>query len=187
MDDEIKFCLDNSKEEMRKSLDHLAFELSKIRAGRASANMVDSVKVDYYGSETPLSQVANVSTLDARSIMIQPWERSLIDAITKAIMNAKLGFNPSNDGTVIHISVPPLTEERRRILVKRAKVEGEHAKVSVRNHRKDANDFLKDLQKEGVSEDLIKNAEKEIQHFTDDFSHKIDLALDEKEKDILTV
>ena len=187
MEEEIKFCLQNTKEEMEKSLSHLHVELSKIRAGKASTNMVDSVKVDYYGSETPLNQVANISTPDAKTIVIQPWEKAMIDPISKAIVSANLGFNPSNDGTVIHINVPPLTEERRRELVKRAKNEGEHAKVSVRNHRKEANDYLKSLLKEHISEDSIKNAENLVQQYTDDFSHKIDEALNQKEQDILTV
>lgn len=187
MDEELKFYLEETKDAMQKAIDHLYKELSKIRAGKANPSMVEGVKVDYYGSETPLNQVANVSTPDAKTIMIQPWEKTMIDPISKAIMDANLGFNPSNDGNVIHINVPALTEERRRDLVKKAKAEGESCKVSIRTIRKDTNDTIKQLQKDGLSEDMSKTGEGEVQKMTDAFSAKTDEAINQKEKDIMTV
>ena len=141
--EEINLILEDAKEAMEKSLAHLNVELGKIRAGRANPSMLDSVKVDYYGSLTPLSQIANVSTLDSRTLTIQPWEKAMLDEITKAVINANLGLNPQNNGEVILISVPVLTEERRKDLVKKAKSEGEHAKVSIRSQRKDANEMVR--------------------------------------------
>lgn len=187
MEEELQFCLSAAKESMENAIAHLKGELSKIRAGKASSSMVESVKVDYYGSQTPLSQVANISTPDARSIMIQPWEKNIIDVISKAIVAAKLGFNPSNDGGVIHINVPPLTEERRKELVKRAKSEGETGKVSLRTARKEGNDFLKQLEKDGLSEDQAKKGEEQIQAMINSYNTQIDQILKEKEADILTV
>jgi ribosome recycling factor len=149
--------------------------------------MLDTVKVDYYGTPTPLSQVGNVSTLDSRTLTIQPWEKAMLDEITKAVINANLGLNPQNNGEVIIIAVPVLTEERRRDLVKRAKAEGEHAKVSVRSQRKDANDMVRSLKDDGLSEDLLKDAEDRVQKLTDSFNDKVDELVSVKEKDIMKV
>ncbi len=172
---------------MQKSLVHLNSELSKIRAGRANPSMLDTVKIDYYGTPTPLAQIGNVSTLDSRTLTIQPWEKSMLDEISRAIINSNLGLNPQSNGEVIIISVPVLTEERRKDLVKRARAEGEHAKVSVRSQRKDANDMVKSLKDEGMSEDAIKNAEGDIQKLTDRYIQKVDDLVDKKEEDIMKV
>ncbi len=185
--EEIDMILEEAQEGMDKAISHLNLELGKIRAGRANPSMLDSVKVDYYGSLTPLSQIGNVSTLDSRTLTIQPWEKTMLDEITKAIINANLGLNPQNNGEVILISVPVLTEERRKELVKRAKSEGEHAKVSIRSQRKDANDMIKSLKDEGLSEDQIKDSEAEIQKITDSFTKKVDEFVGLKETDIMKV
>lgn len=170
-----------------KSLTHLDNELTKIRAGKATPSMLNGVMVDYYGSPTAIQQVANISTMDARTITVQPWERNMLGEIAKGIINSNLGFAPQNNGEVLIISVPPLTEERRRDLVKKAKTEGEHAKVGIRNNRKDALDMIKDLKNEGLSEDMVKDAENEIQNITNSFVKKVDDLLDVKEKEILTI
>lgn len=172
---------------MKKAIAHLEDELLKIRAGKASPAMLDGVMVDYYGSLTPLNQVSNVNTPDPRTISVQPWEKKMLETIERAIMNANLGLNPQNNGEMIMINVPPLTEERRRDLVKKAKAEAEHAKVSVRTARKEANDEIKKLEKEGLSEDLAKDAEAEIQKLTDAYGAKIDKEIERKEKDIMTI
>ena len=185
--EEIDMILEEAQDGMDKAISHLNLELGKIRAGRANPSMLDSVKVDYYGSLTPLSQIGNVSTLDSRTLTIQPWEKTMLDEITKAIINANLGLNPQNNGEVILISVPVLTEERRKELVKRAKSEGEHAKVSIRSQRKDANDMIKSLKDEGLSEDQIKDSEAEIQKITDSFTKKVDEFVGLKETDIMKV
>ena len=185
--EEINMILEEAQDGMDKSISHLNVELGKIRAGRANPSMLDSVKVDYYGSLTPLSQIGNVSTLDSRTLTIQPWEKPMLDEITKAIINANLGLNPQNNGEVILISVPVLTEERRKELVKRAKSEGEHAKVSIRSQKKDANDMIKSLKEEGLSEDEIKSSEDEIQKITDLFTKKVDEFVALKEVDIMKV
>lgn len=185
MNEEIDMAIDEAKSSMTKTLQHLDVELQKIRAGKATPSMLDSVKVDYYGSPTPLSQVANVNTLDARTITVQPWEKSMLEEICKGIINSNLGLNPQNNGESILINVPVLTEERRRDLVKKAKAEGEHAKIGIRNSRKEANDFIKKL--DGISEDLIKDGEDQIQKLTDSFSVKVDELIVKKEKDIMTV
>ena len=185
--EEIELILEDAEQAMIKSISHLNLELSKIRAGRANPSMLDAVKVDYYGTPTPLAQVGNVTTLDSRTLNIQPWEKSMLDEITRAIINSNLGLNPQNNGEVIIISVPVLTEERRRDLVKRAKAEGEHAKVSVRTQRKDANEMARSLKDEGYSEDLIKNAEDKIQKLTDTYNNKIDELVSIKETDIMKV
>jgi ribosome recycling factor len=187
MNEEVQFYIAEANESMDKAIHHLQVELSKLRAGKASPAMVDSVKVDYYGAPTPLSQVANVSTSDARTISIQPWEKNLIGAIEKAIINSNLGLNPSNDGMIIRINIPPLTEERRRDLVKRTKGEGENAKVSIRNIRRDANESIKKLQKDGLPEDMAKDGEAKIQQVTDKFIARVDEVLAVKEKEIMTV
>ncbi len=187
MQEEVEFIQDVCKEKMGAAVEHLDKELAHIRAGKANPAMLDGVLVEYYGSQAPLSQVSNVSTPDARTIAIQPWEKSLIPEIEKAIMNANLGLNPDNNGEIIRINVPILTEERRKSLVKQAHAEGENAKISVRGARKDANDSLKKLQKDGLSEDIVKDAEAEVQQMTDDFGKKIDSLVEAKEKDIMTI
>ncbi|UKJ07522.1 ribosome recycling factor [Solitalea lacus] len=187
MNDLIKKQLDDAKEHMEKTVVHTDGELLKIRAGKAMPSMIDGVHVDYYGSLVPVSQVASVNTPDARTIVIQPWEKTMITPIEKAIMEANLGFNPQNDGIVVRINVPPLTEERRKDLVKKVKAEAENGKVTVRNIRKDANEKIKKLSKEGVSEDEIKGGEAEVQKLTDSYIAKIDKIVEAKEKDILTV
>ena len=185
--EEIEFILDSTKEAMSASVAHLEKSFLNIRAGKATPQMLGSVFVDYYGSQTPLSQVANVSVPDARTITIQPYEKSMLQPIEKAIMIANLGFNPMNNGDIIIISVPPLTEERRRDLAKQAKTEAEDAKVGIRNHRKDSNSDIKKLEKDGTSEDLCKNAEDEVQKLTDSYIRKIDEHLANKEAEIMKV
>jgi ribosome recycling factor len=187
MSEEVQFCHDAAKEQMDKSIRHLENELLKIRTGKASPVMLDSVYVDYYGSRTPLSQVANINTPDPRTLVVQPWEKPMLEVIEKAIQAANLGFNPMSNGDILRIMVPPLTEERRKQLVKQAKVEGENAKVGVRNARRDANEELKQLKKDGISEDEIKEAEEKIQKLTDTYSKRVDEILEKKEKDIMTV
>jgi len=187
MQEEVDFVLEHTEEKMKAAIAHLEKELLHIRAGKAAPAMLDGVMVDYYGSMTPLSKIANVSTPDARTVAIQPWEKSIIPAIEKAILNANLGFNPSNNGEIIRINVPVLTEERRRILVKQASQEGEIAKVSIRTVRKEANESLKKLQKDGLSEDLEKDAESIVQRRTNDYGIKIENLVKAKEKDIMTI
>jgi ribosome recycling factor len=185
MNEEIDFILDSTKESMDGAIKHLEKELVNIRAGKASPAMVASVFVDYYGSKTPLSQVANVNTPDARTISIQPWEKNMLQEIEKAIMVANIGFNPMNNGDFIIISVPPLTEERRRDLVKQSKAEAEDAKVSIRSARQEGNKEIKKL--EDASEDLKSIGEDEIQKLTDIYVKKIDDVLAVKEKEIMTI
>jgi len=184
MNEELEFIIDTAKEAMQNAIEHLIKELRSIRAGKATPSMLTNVQVNYYGSATPLSQVANVATPDARTITIQPWEKSMLHEIEKAIMIANLGFNPMNNGENIIISVPPLTEERRRDLVKQAKSEAEHSKVGIRNARKDANN---DIKKTDASDDMKKNVEAEIQTLTDNSVKDIDAKLITKEKEIMTV
>lgn len=185
--EEIDFILDSTKESMEGSLAHLEKEFLNIRAGKASPAMLGGVKVDYYGTATPLSQVANISTPDARTITVQPWEKNMLQPIEKAITIANLGFNPMNNGENIIISVPALTEERRRDLVKQAKSEAEDAKIGVRNARKDANNDIKKLEKDGVSEDACKSAEDDVQKLTDSYIKKVDELLAHKEAEIMKV
>lgn len=187
MEEEIQFELDSAKESMQKSVDRLEVELLKIRAGKANPSMLSQVFVDYYGAKTPLSQVANVSTPDARTLSVQPWEKSLLQDISKAIIDANLGLNPQSNGDVIMIAIPALTEERRTSLVKQTKGYGEDAKVAIRVARKDANDVIKKLQKDGLPEDRAKSVEGEIQDITASYSSKVDAVLTDKEKDIMTV
>jgi ribosome recycling factor len=187
MNEEIQFVLDEASEQMEKALSHLESELVKVRAGKASPSLVESILVDYYGSKTPLNQVANVNTGDARTLIIQPWEKSMLTPIEKAIMAANLGLNPQNDGIIIRILIPALTEDRRRELVKKAKSEAELGKVSLRTIRKDANEALKKLQKNGVTEDDVKVAETKVQQLTDAYVLKCDKHLEVKEKEIMTV
>lgn len=172
---------------MKKALSHLESELQKIRAGKAAPNMVDGVTVEYYGSPTPIGQVANVSTPDARTISIQPWEKNMIAPIERAIMAANIGLTPQNDGEMIRLFLPPLTEERRKELVKKVYAEGETAKVAVRSSRRDAIEAVKKLQKDGLSEDAAKEAEGRIQGLTDKHIEQVDLACKDREKEIMTV
>ncbi|MBM3917414.1 MAG: ribosome recycling factor [Sphingomonadales bacterium] len=187
MTEELSMIYDEFKEFNQKTLNHLENELVKIRAGKASPAMLNGVMVEYYGSMTPLQQVANVNTMDARTIIVQPWEKPLLNDIAKGIINANLGLNPQNNGEQLIIAVPPLTEERRRELVKRAKAEAEQAKIGIRNNRKDALDMIKDLKNEGLSEDMTKDAEEEVQKITNSYIKKVDNLVDLKEKDIMTV
>ncbi len=185
--EEIEFILDSTKESMNGSVAHLEKEFLNIRAGKATPQMLGGVFVDYYGSQTPLSQVANINVPDARTITVTPWEKSMLHPIEKAIMIANLGFNPMNNGDNIIISVPPLTEERRRDLVKQAKAEAEEAKIGIRNARKDANTEIKKLEKEGTSEDDCKKAEEDVQKLTDAYIKKIEEHLAIKEAEIMKV
>ncbi|MDP2424157.1 MAG: ribosome recycling factor [Bacteroidales bacterium] len=187
MTEEIQFIMDEAAESMQHALVHLEREFQKIRAGKASPQMLEGVKVDYYGVLSPIEQISNINTPDPRQIIVQPWDKKMLPIIDKAILAANLGFNPQNNGEVLRILVPALTEERRRELVKRSKNETEAAKVSIRNIRRSANEDIKKLEKEGVPEDEIKVAEKEIQYMTDAFVAKADKLLDAKEMDIMTV
>lgn len=187
MTEEIDFILDSTKESMVGSIAHLEKEFANIRAGKANPAMVGGVFVDYYGAATLISQVANINVPDARTITIQPWEKNMLHPIEKAIMVANLGFNPMNNGDTIIISVPPLTEERRRDLVKQAKAEAEDAKIGIRNARKDANNEIKKLEKEGTSEDICKVAEEEVQNLTNAYIKKIDELFVVKEAEIMKV
>ncbi len=187
MHEEIEFTLEEAKEGMYIAVLHLEKELQKVRAGKASPQMLEGVKIDYYGTMTPIDQAANVSTPDARQIIVQPWDKSVLVLIEKAILAANLGFNPKNEGEILRIVVPALTEERRKDLVKKAKVEAENAKISIRNIRRIANDTAKKLKKDGVPEDEVDKLEEDIQKLTDEHIIKVDKILEGKEKDILTV
>ena len=182
--EEVKFVLEAAKEGMDNAIVHLEKAFIKIRAGKANPSMLSTVMVEYYGSQTPLSQVSNINTPDARTISVQPWEKSLLPEIETAIMHANLGFNPMNNGEMIIINVPPLTEERRIQLVRQAKSEAEEAKISIRSARQEANKEVKNLD---ISEDREKNAEIDIQEMTDDYTKKIDALLEMKEAEIMKV
>ncbi|RVU24770.1 ribosome recycling factor [Sandaracinomonas limnophila] len=185
--EEIEFYIDAAKETMDGAIKHLNIELSKIRAGKASVNMLDGLMVDYYGMNTPINGAASITTPDARTIAIKPFEKGLFGEIEKAIRNSNLGLNPVNDGETIRLNIPPLTEDRRKDLVKRVKAEIETAKVNIRNARQDANNSIKKLKADGVSEDAIKDGEDKVQKQTDSFIAKIDVIFGEKEKDIMSV
>jgi len=187
MDEELEMIMDIAKENMQGAISHLDSDLAKVRAGRANPSMLDGLSVDYYGTSTPLSQVSNINTPDARTITVQAWEKNMLEPIEKAIMGANIGLNPQNNGEVIIINVPVLTEERRLQLVKNARAAGEDGKVSIRNARKDANDAVKKLGKDGLSEDRVRGIEDEIQKLTDSYSSKIDAKVEKKEGDIMTV
>ena len=187
MEEEVQLYLDDAKERMENAIAHLERELVKIRAGKANPQMLDGVMVDYYGTMTPLNRVSNINTPDPRTIKVQPWEKAMITPIEKAIQNANLGLNPTNNGELVIINVPVLTEERRMDLVKQVKQECETAKISIRTGRRETNDELKKLQKEGLSEDLERDAEDEVQKLHDDFVKKVDDFLSKKEEDIMTV
>lgn len=187
MTEEVQFCLDETKEGMEKAIAHLEVEFSKIRAGKANPQMLEGVHVDYYGTKTVLHHVANINSPDARTLIIQPWEKNMLQPIEKAIQTANLGFNPQNDGTIIRITVPTLTEERRKDLVKKTKAEAEHGRIALRTLRKQANEMLKDLVKHGLPEDEGKTAEEKVQHLTDEYNAKVEKHLEIKEKEIMTV
>jgi ribosome recycling factor len=178
---------DHAKSQMEKSIKHLEVELAKIRAGKANPAILENVMVDYYGSKVPINQTASINTQDARTLIIQPWEKSMLTPIEKAIQLANLGLNPQNDGTVIRITIPPLTEERRKELTKLAKSTGEDAKIAIRSIRKDSIEMIKKLQKDGLPEDEAKSAENKIQQLTDQYVAKVDQHIQTKEKEILTV
>ncbi len=185
--EDLQMIYDEFKSANSKSLERLDIELLRIRAGKATPAMLNGVTVDYYGSQTPITQVANVNTPDARTITVQPWEKPMLEEIAKGIINANLGFAPQSNGEMLIINVPPLTEDRRKEMVKKAKAECENIKVAVRNHRKDALGMVKDLKNEGLSEDMEKDAEGEVQNITDTYIKKIDQVFEVKEKDIMTI
>ncbi len=187
MTDELELIRDEADERMEKSIRHLEYELSHLRAGRANPLLLDGINVDYYGTSTPLAQVSNINTPDAKSIIIQPWEKSMLGVIEKAILAANIGMTPMNNGEAIRINVPPLTEERRHQLVKQVRQEGETARISIRSSRKWFLDELKNLEKEGLPEDEEKNGQKIIQEITDKYIAKVDRIIEVKEKEILTV
>ncbi|HEY6955209.1 MAG TPA: ribosome recycling factor [Flavisolibacter sp.] len=185
--EEVALTLELAEDSMKKAINHLEAELTKIRAGKASPQMLDGIVVDYYGSPTPIGQVGNISVMDARTLMIQPWEKNMLQPIERAIIASNIGINPQNDGNMIRLFLPPLTEERRRDLVKKSHGEGEHAKVGIRNIRRDAIENIKKAQKNGLSEDAAKDAENDIQQLTDKFISLVDKHLASKEKDIMAV
>lgn len=187
MSDELLNISAHAEDSMEKAIGHLEAELVKIRAGRANPNMFDGLVVDYYGTPTPINQVGNISVADARTLTIQPWEKNMLQPIERAIIAANLGVTPQNDGTIIRIFLPPLTEERRKEIVKRVHGEGEHSKVAIRNIRRDAIEHIKKLKKDGLSEDLAKDSEDEIQQMTDKFISLVDKHLAQKEKEIMSV
>jgi ribosome recycling factor len=187
MEDEVQLYLDDAKESMERSLTHLSSELIKLRAGKANPNMLDGIQIDYYGTSTPLSQVANINTPDAKSIVIQPWEKKIIGEIEKAILGANIGITPMNNGEVVRLNLPPLTEERRKALVKSVKHEGENAKVSIRTTRREAIDEFKKMQKNGLPEDAEKEAEEKMEKLTEMYYKKVDELLNRKEQEIMTV
>lgn len=187
MNEDVAMVLEMADGSMKSAISHLIKELVKIRAGKASPAMLEGILVEYYGAQTPLNQLSNVTAPDARTLSIQPFDKSALQNIEKAIMMANLGLNPQNNGEVILINVPQLTEERRRDLVKQAKSEGEHAKVSIRNARKEANDEVKKLEKDEISEDEAKDATAEVQKLTDGYSKKVDDLLATKESEIMTI
>src|SRR4029079_2737558 len=182
MTDDLSFILEEGKESMTKAISHLEAELVKIRAGKANPTMLDGIVVDYYGNPTPINQVGNISAMDARTISIQPWEKNMLQPIERAIIAANIGINPQNDGNLIRLFLPPLTEERRRDLVKKSHGEGEHAKVAIRNIRRDAIESIKKAQKNGLSEDAAKDAEEEVQGLTNRYIALVDKHLSSKEK-----
>jgi ribosome recycling factor len=187
MNEDIELVIEETKDRMQKALEHLEHELARLRAGRSNPALLDGITVDYYGVMSPLSQVSNINTPDAKTILIQPWEKNMLGTIEKAIMAANIGLTPMNNGEMIRISIPPLTEERRHQLVKQVRNEGETAKISIRNARKWANDELKQLLKDGLPEDLEKDATDQVQEITHDFTAKVDKVMAVKEKDVMTV
>lgn len=187
MTDDAILCIEEAEEKMQHAIDHLEKEFQKIRAGKANPNMLSGVRVDYYGTSTPIEQTSNINTPDPRQIIVQPFDKSTIQDIEKAIMNANLGFNPQNEGEILRIQVPPLTEERRISMVKLAKHVGEETKIGIRNARRHANDEAKKFEKEGMAEDEAKQLTEEIQKLTDKFIENVDNLVDAKEKDVMTI
>lgn len=187
MQDDIAVILDETRENMKKAIRHFESELVKIRAGKVSPDMLNDIKVEYYGSPTPIQQVANINVVDSRTLSIQPWEKPMLQAVEKAILAANIGITPQNDGILIRLFMPPLTEEHRRELVKKIGAEGEQAKVVIRNLRRDAMEQIKKLQKETLSEDAARNAETDIQGITDSFISTIDKYCAAKEKEVMAV
>lgn len=187
MAEDLPVIIEEAKELMKKAIDHLEAELIKIRAGKANPVMLNGIMVEYYGNPTPINQVANISAMDARTLSVQPWEKNMLQHIERAIIAANIGINPQNDGNIIRLYLPPLTEERRKELVKRANNEGEHAKVAIRNIRREAIEKIKKLQKDGLSEDVAKDAEQDMQHLTDTFITTIDKHLSLKDKEIMAI
>ncbi len=187
MSEAIDMILDDAADNMKKAIKHLEVELSRIRAGKANPQILDGIQVDYYGSMTPLNQVANVSTPDSRTISVQPWEKPMLATIEKAIIASNIGLNPQNDGEIIRLYLPPLTEERRKDLVKRVNAEGENTKVSVRSIRRDAIESIKKEQKDGLSEDAAKDAEGSVQELTDKYIALVDQHCKDKDKEIMTI
>ena len=185
--EDVASILSNADEHLTKAITHLEIELTKIRAGKANPQMLDGIMVDYYGSPMPINQVANISVMDARTLSIQPWEKNMLQPIERAIIAANIGINPQNDGALIRIFLPPLTEERRKELVKRCQNEGEHTKIAIRNIRRDAIEHIKKLQKNGLSEDASKDAEADVQQMTDKFIAFVEKHLSAKEKEIMSV
>lgn len=187
MQDDLTLIIDDAQQTMQKAIAHLEAELLKIRAGKASPNMVDSIYVEYYGSPTPLSQVANITAPDARTITIQPWEKNMLQPIERAIIASNIGLNPQNDGLIIRLFLPPMTEERRKELVKKVNGEGEQGKIAVRNIRRDAIEAIKKLQKDGLSEDEARDGESNVQAMTDKFILLVDKHCQQKEKEIMSI
>lgn len=187
MNEELELIIEDAESSMKKAIGFLEAELGKIRAGKANPSMVDGITVDYYGSPSPISQVANINIMDARTISIQPWEKNMLQPIERAIIAANIGMNPQNDGINIRLYLPPLTEERRKELVKKSGGECEHSKVAIRNIRRDAIEQIKKLQKDGLSEDEAKDAEKEMQDVTDKFIVLVEKHLEAKEKEIMSI
>jgi ribosome recycling factor len=187
MPEDIPSIIAQAEDHMQKAISHLETELIKIRAGKANPQMLDGIVVDYYGSPMPVNQVANISVMDARTLSIQPWEKNMLQPIERSIIAANIGINPQNDGNLIRIFLPPLTEERRKELAKKCHVEGEHSKVAIRNIRRDAIENIKRLQKSGLSEDAAKDAEADVQQTTDKFTAAVEKHLTAKEKEIMSV
>jgi ribosome recycling factor len=187
MQDDLTLIIDDATETMRKAIGHLELELTKIRAGKANPQILDGITVDYYGAPTPLAQVANITVADARTLTIQPWERNMLQPIERAIIASNIGINPQNDGQIIRMFLPPLTEERRKEFVKRAAGEGEQAKIAIRNIRRDAIEAIKKLQKDGLSEDTAKDAEADIQSLTNKYIDVVDKHCAQKEKEIMVI
>lgn len=187
MTEDITSIIALAEDHMVKAIGHLETELVKIRAGKANPQMLDSIVVDYYGSPMPINQVANISVMDARTLSIQPWEKNMLQPIERAIIAANIGINPQNDGVLIRLFLPPLTEERRKELVKKCQAEGEHSKVAIRNIRRDGIESIKKLQKNGLSEDAAKDAEASVQQVTDKFISTVEKHLASKEKEIMAV
>jgi len=187
MQEDLDFILEDTEDSMKKAINHLESELTKIRAGKVSPTMLDGITVEYYDAPTPINQIANVTVQDARTLTIQPWEKKMLAQIARAIMGANIGVTPQNDGVQIRLFMPPLTEERRRELFKKASGEGEQAKVAIRNIRRDGIEQIKKLQKDGLSEDIAKGSEKEIQELTDKFIALVEKHLASKEKEMMTI